>query len=510
MRFRLEQAAAVKTERKRNPIDIDRIKKAKASRLESAVTKVSANAKKAASTNGIQVQIGAWKSSNKHSKSITINSHSVVTKVKSELCPVTETHTAGTMPPATQASVATPSTPKQHRVKAEKTVSLSTAGGCINSVTTPTSAKTLPITPTLARIKRDISHAPSPHSELSLISPDMQRVKVEIGHSPFNFRAADMPRLPTSPVPHPLDVRDGHFISPRKRSMLRDFENGSPSLKRHRLSTDSRGSSSEGGGANSPASSFAGGVAASPPRHNNGGGRVSSFSIDSIMSSSSSGNGGVVHRPVAIPASPAPHVRSTPSKSPARSLSPPPQNTPLNVPITPYQSRNLPATPLHPGLAHLAGVAANPSLGLTPSQTLSPAMAAVMMNSYYYNLAANAQYQHILSSAMGVTPTTPSLTSASSIPSCTNGGGSRSSVSRQSSGNNVNSPPPSAATPTRPFSPWSLQYRGEPKVATPTGKPSELQAKLPSESGGNELLISKAAPPTHSEPGVFVSLNYAS
>merc|ERR1719219_2516517 len=106
-----------------------------------------------------------------------------------------------------------------------------------------------------------------------------------------------MPRLPTSPVPHPLDVRDagGHFISPRKRSMLREFDNGSPSIKRGRLSTDSRGSSSEGGGAGSPASLFA--AAASPPRQNNGGGggggggRVSSFSIDSIMSNSSSGGG---------------------------------------------------------------------------------------------------------------------------------------------------------------------------------------------------------------------------
>merc|ERR1712223_233955 len=100
----------------------------------------------------------------------------------------------------------------------------------------------------------------------------MQRVKVEIGHSPFNYRTqaipADMPRLPTSPVPqNPFDVRDGTFISPRKRSaILREFENGSPSVKRHRLSTDSRGSSSEGGGAGSPASSFA--AAASPPRHN--------------------------------------------------------------------------------------------------------------------------------------------------------------------------------------------------------------------------------------------------
>lgn len=475
MRFRIE-GKAVKIRPPRRPIEMDRIKKA--SRLETTITHLASLARK----NGISVTIGAWKSGGGVSAPPVVapptkkffNNSSNVTKIKSELCPVTETCTAATMPAATP-SLASSTPPKQHKVKAEKTVSLTTATHLSSSGVTPNSAKTLPITPTIARIKRE-GHASNPHSELSLISPDMQRVKVEIGHSPFNYhRSAEMPRLPTSPVPHPLDIREGHFISPRKRSLLRDFENGSPSLKRHRLSTDSRGSSSEGGGAGSPASSLA--AAASPPRHNNGGGRVSSFSIDSIMSGSS--NNSTVHRPVPIPASPA-HLRATPSKSPARSLSPVSSaNTPLVVPITPYQSRNASATPIHPGLAHLAGVAANPQLGLSPTP-FSPAMAAVMMNNYYYNIAANAQIQQMLSSAMGATPTHTSVTT-SHIPS-TNG---RSSVSRQSSGSPNTNP---AATPTRPFSPWSLQYRGEPKVATPTGK-TELKTKVPlsSESEGNFL-----------------------
>ena len=42
-------------------------------------------------------------------------------------------------------------------------------------------------------------------------------------------------------------------------------------------------------------------------------------------------------------------------------------------------------------------------------------------------------------------------------------------------------------TNNRPFSPWAMQYRGEPKVATPSGKSSELQTKQASinvEAGG--------------------------
>ena len=545
--LRLE-AQAVKTRPPRRPIEMDRIKKA--SRLDSNMQKLASQAKKPPVNNGIQVQIGAWGSKNSSTLSSSTSGNAAatmpskpkitqnhpynsgnVTKIKSELCPVTETCTAATMPPATPTHAGgggiggSGSSPK-HRIKTEKTVSLTTAnlpGGVASSVGTPSSSKTLPITPTIARIKRDAhglggGHTQS-HSELNLMSssPGMQRVKVEIGHIPYSPYGrqpgapvdmprlpADMPRLPTSPVPHPahpLDVRDGgHFISPRKRSMLRDFDNGSPSSKRGRLSTDSRGSSSEGGGAGSPASLFA--AAASPPRQNNGGGgRVSSFSIDSIMSNSSSGGGGAtaVHRPVPIPASPA-HLRTTtPTKSPARSLSPVSTvgsaSTPLIVPITPYQSRGTPtpsaggpATPIDRRLLHLAGVTADPQFGLNPTQNPNFAMAAVMnqMNNYLAQQAYLAQAQQMWSAGVALssaaatphTPTTTSVNTPGNIPSSPFNNG-RSSVSRQSSGNDTD--PPTATTPTsnRPFSPWAMQYRGEPKVATPTGKSqSELQTKL--------------------------------
>ena len=508
--MRLE-AQAVKTRPPKRPIEMDRIKKS--SRIESTVSKLNSNANKKATNNGggLHIPIQAWKpnkngSAPPPSRPLHMTSNLGVTKVKSELCPVTETCTAATLPPATP-STATHN--NKHRVKAEKTVSLSSAPTSGMLPSTPNSGKSMPIQPTYARPKNQGGgaggHALSEFQTASVISPDMQRVKVEIGHSPFNYRniPADMPRLPTSPVPHPHDVRDGHFISPRKRTLLREFDNGSPSLKRHRLSTDSRGSSSEGGGAGSPASSLA--AAASPPRHNNGGGRVSSFSIDSIMSggSTGSGGGGTIHRPVPIPASPArvndlrSEGRSQP-KSPARDISSPvssaptPQpHTPLVVPITPYQSRGTPSTPIDPRLAHLAGVAADPRFGLNP--TFSPAMAAAavmsgaVMSGYYPpfvtpNIASLAQFwQNATPSTVTATPPAPTTTSnAVNAPSS-----GRNSLSRQSSGNAT--PPPTSTTPNRPFSPWTPQYRGEPKVATPNSKPSVKHESIGSESGGEFL-----------------------
>ena len=459
--MRLE-AQAVKTRPPRRPLEMDRIKKA--SRLESTVTKLSVSAKKAPPrNNSVQISIGTWKSKPK-----TNISSGNTTKIKSELCPVTETCTAATLP------TATPSTPNhKHRVKAEKTVSLSTAN---LPIAAPSVAKTLPITPTIARIKRDNNHGvpgSNPNefqSSTSLISPDMQRVKVEIGHNPFNYRTtppAEIPRLPTLPT-SPVQIQGSpDFISPRKRSMM-SYE-GSPVTKRHRMSTDSRGSSSEGGGAGSPS------LGASPPRHNNGG-RVSSFSIDSIMSSSPSpapptapvGGGGTVHRPVPIPASPARGV-----SDPREHKSPTP-STPLCVPITPYSARNTPqslgggAMQINPYLAHLAGVAANPSLGLSPSASYT--QQAVMLQNQYSILAAHA----MMARQAIATP-----------PTSING---RNSSSRQSSGN-ASSPPLQASTPNnRPYSPFAQQYRGEPKVATPTPKatPMEIPTRLvPTESGGN-------------------------
>ena len=173
---------------------------------------------------------------------------------------------------------------------------------------------------------------------------------------------------------------------------------------------------------------------ASPPRGPQGGPqKSSSFSIDSILSSRTSQDerDNTLHsikpnpiRPVAIPASPMrvndikrDHEREeilhrsrstsgsppqTPiqlfqSKTSQSGVSPPPMNTPsIVVPITPYQNRGMdPNTPIDPRLAHLAGLIADPRLGLTPtrgspfpySHAGIPGVPAI--NPYYpYQLAA--------------------------------------------------------------------------------------------------------------------------
>ena len=261
---------------------------------------------------------------------------------------------------------------------------------------------------------------------------------------------------------------------------------------------------------------------------------MSSFSIDSIMSGGStgsgSGGGGIggatLHRPVPIPASPArvndlrneggrglPKSPARGDISPVSTPAPPPlpqlPHTPLVVPITPYQSRGTPSglPQIDPRLAHLAGVAADPRFGLTP--TFSPAAqmaaAAVMssMNPYFSPFAApsnslvaslaqiwsnNATPTTLSTTLAGLATATPTHTTSSNsntIPSS----GLRSSLSRQSSGGNA-TPPPSSTTPTRPFSPWTPQYRGEPRMSTPTSKASDLvrkhtpQQSIGSESGG--------------------------
>ena len=256
---------------------------------------------------------------------------------------------------------------------------------------------------------------------------------------------------------------------------------------------------------------------------------MSSFSIDSIMSGGStgsgsggSGGGATLHRPVPIPASPARvnDLRNEggrgPPKSPARGDTSPvstpapaqpslPQlpHTPLVVPITPYQSRGTPSglSQIDPRLAHLAGVAADPRFGLTPTFSPAAQMAAAAMmssmNSYYSPFAGVAPAIATLAQMFNnATPPPPSTTSAAmATPSTTTSNinaipssGLRTSLSRQSSGGNA-TPPPSSTTPTRPFSPWTPQYRGEPKVSTPTSKASDLvrkhtQQSIGSESGG--------------------------
>ena len=105
------------------------------------------------------------------------------------------------------------------------------------------SPKTMPITPTVARIKSDPANVAASSgvlSSASLISPDLQRVKVEIGqarHVQPSPAALAMQQLQHQQ--HSTAADSPHFISPRKRMSM---ENGSSPvpLKKHRLSTDSR------------------------------------------------------------------------------------------------------------------------------------------------------------------------------------------------------------------------------------------------------------------------------
>ena len=188
--------------------------------------------------------------------------------------------------------------------------------------------------------------------------------------------------------------------------------------------------------------------------------------MSSSPSPAAQGGGGTVHRPVAIPASPA-RVSDLREHTNASRSPPMTPSTPLNVPITPYSARNTPQSlGINPYLAHLAGVAANPQLGLSPSASFAQ-LAAMHYNPYLANALMSQR-------AIASTPT-------SSI----NG---RHSTSRESSGNN-SSPPPQASTPHRPFSPFGAQYRGEPRVATPPtprATPLDIPAAriVPAETGG--------------------------
>ena len=155
-----------------------------------------------------------------------------------------------------------------------------------------------------------------------MMSPEMQRVRMEIG--PQN------PLLGSS-----RDDRDANFISPRKRYMQRDFDNGSPSAKNrrlsveHRLSTDSLGSTSDRSSPyRAPHSPHRGALSpgGASPRPS---AKVSNFSIDSIM------GGGGVPKPqltptrmssLRSPSHPLP-VAPTPTRpSPTPAKTPPPQS----------------------------------------------------------------------------------------------------------------------------------------------------------------------------------------
>ena len=546
--MRLE-SQAVKTRPKRKPLDIDRIKKG--SRLESFMTKLTAISKSKKTISNVLVPIQPWSSNRSISTSKQVSSTSssvsasfpqqtaqppapvaATRTVKSELCPVTETCTAATMPPSSPSSnrnkgKQTPSHQKSgiSHYRSETLATPSTPEGIRKSVC----SSPKPITPTIARIKTDPSNHNMHrlhHASTSLISPDLQRVRVDIGHTPLlphhghlisNLQnpSSQQSKMETSNSP----FRDtSPFISPRKRMLLDQETNGSPS-KKHRLSTDSGGSggSSEGvrSSMGSPSlnqhprvGSPAAGIpyGASPPRIPHGAQTKSnSFSIDSIMSSRTSQDERDTAtntiksnpiRPVAIPASPMRvsdikrdhereemiHRSRSISGSPPHTpiplqqkggVSPPPMTTPsIVVPITPYQSRGMdPSTPIDPRLAHLAGLIADPRLGLTPTRG-SPfpyptaGIGAVPgMNPYYpFQLAAAA-------SVAGLWTPPPASTATTTIASNTSSPLDVVTPVRSTPSNFLQEKS-SSSTPQRggnsTFSPWGPQmsYRGEPRVST--------------------------------------------
>ena len=300
----------------------------------------------------------------------------------------------------------------------------------------------LPITPMKAQIKSQ-PNFDSTKNSTSLVSSDLQRVKVEIGRDPSNSYRVSPSASPHSQLgnfayQHQLAMtttttpskeltnspkkskeehfhpnlpgrvqfdRDTHhhlsqvaslqqsryplhgFASPQKR-FLDEFDSNSPVAKRHRLSLDSRvGMMERERAARSP---FPPTLQhqqqqqhqnlylqhrASPIGNSNPAHRRSSFSIDSIISKS---------EPRDYPADP-------PSPEPVKMVKPvtsQPESSRIVVPITPYSMRGLdPQTQLSfdPRVAHLAGIAANPHLGLSQIGNL-------MNNPFYAQfLAMNSQ-----------------------------------------------------------------------------------------------------------------------
>jgi hypothetical protein len=157
-------------------------------------------------------------------------------------------------------------------------------------------------------------------------------------------------------------------------------------------------------------------------------------------------------------------------------------NTPLVVPITPYSSRGLdPRTPIDPRLAHLAGVAADPRLGL------SPASMGYMMNPFYSSYLAS----HMAAAAAAglwrpPPPPSPSL-AGSPAPRTL-------SLSSAATINSVQSPsptPPPASSSGPSFSAWAQQYRGEPRVEAHTKREVQRVEQPMDTSTGNDCSLPK-------------------
>ena len=330
----------------------------------------------------------------------------VTSRVKTELCPVIEVCTAATLPVSSPKSQS-----KSTKEKFEERIK--------KSALTP--SKMLPITPMKAQIKQQPFDSKNYHqNSTSLMSADMQRVKVEIGRSSSpSYGQSLIPRPQHIPSPHSQLANFGYqhhlattpskdqsktpdrqhpnvtnrvkyeigreyspnphqgqlppsalrfpFASPQKR-FLDELDNNSPVAKRHRLSLDSRIGMESRRTVASPfppsalsmqqqqqhphLSAIHQRLSESPVGNQQP--RRSSFSIDSIISKTDSRD---YSSDRATPCSPRP-VKPPTSQSETSSR--------ITVPITPYTMRGIdqPGS-LDPRLAHLAGIAANPHLGLS-------------------------------------------------------------------------------------------------------------------------------------------------
>jgi len=349
--LKLECNAAVPRVKKRKAVVVD--PKRRAVRLETVVSKVTAR------KNRIQVPITAWRTGRTDLFGLVKGPPSApgspvsVNKIKSELKMVTETCTASV-------TCVTASPRFSSKVKAETRT--------VTAETRSIPVRTLPITPTVARVKQELpSDRLKSATVTSMMSPQLQRVKMEIG--------------PQNPLLGPnRDERDSSFVSPRKRYM-RDFENGSPSAKNrrlsteHRLSTDSLGSTSDRSSPyRAPHSPHRGALSpgGASPRPS----AKVSFSIDSIMGGTSKPAPSTPSKsqrsrdPSNLPIAPTP---TRPSPSPARS--PPPSNPsypPYMYPgVHPLLQQDPRLSLLDPRIAQLAGLA-DPRLSNFSDPRLSP------------------------------------------------------------------------------------------------------------------------------------------
>jgi len=412
-------------------------------------------------------------------------------RVKSELKLVTETCTA------TITSVT--SSPKiANKVKAETRT--------VTAETRPVPVKSLPITPTIGRVKQELTGDRGfKLSATAIMSPELARVKMEIGRDNHNYMMG-------------RDDRDGAFVSPRKRLMQRDFDNGSPSAKHrrmsseHRLSTDSLGSTSDRSSpyraphsphrsAMSPAPGL-GPLGPMSPKP-----KVS-FSIDSIMGGGAGPT--MPSRPVLTPSKhpPLSHLRTpsmplqpTPTR-PRPPSSPPRSPPPSREPPTPYSPYsmfpgvnpllvNQEPRLLDPRLAQLAGLAgaqlaaADPRVNQLAAAAADPRLAP---GSPYHNLLLNqymaAAVQAQAQAAASASPLS-GLFAANSLAASQAAAVSQAAAAAAASQNTVWTPPVATTalttpSPTPPPIPPPKQFAGgspapaSPSLPPPSSRPSDF------------------------------------